>query len=391
MKKQKKKLTIKQQEQRNKVKTILKWVLAGLGWSLLAFGFISLLVIGVRGCSNKKQVKANAITTPVLFNRNNDMPNNIIMNYDQAIGTYVDLDYNNSVYNRLEYVCGYRAVDRTEAENISGHLGGFSYASYYYNFFLNEALSFPYVNNITSQRIGFYSYNYSPELQFNGYNGTSKAIMRIELVYSTLDNNYQVLNNATYLYDQVSGFFITQDELLIYDQDDGTIHYNLNLLNGVGLDAGGNNHYFITQFRMWFIADRTRCFSPSMSPVDNINLGLDDSWCFNITWYEGSAGVSIDNWVNQNGFERSIHWRGQYGFGNPLDDSGGSDNNNNPGGVGGTSDNGLDGVFNLISRAFGAMYNIFAIPVIPGITLGTFIALPLIAMFIFFLVWLFKR
>lgn len=381
-----KKLTLKQQEQRNKIKTILKWVFVGLGWSLLAFGFISLLVIGVRGCSNKKQVKANVITTPVLVNRNNDVPNNVIMNYDQAIGTYVDVNYNNSLYERVNAMCGYRTQDQV-------YIGYKSYASYYYNYFLNDAISFPYVNNLTSQYIGFTCREFDYDTQYNGQNTPLKKIMTIQFVFSTLDSQGQVLNNATYLHDNVYGFNIRSTDIEIMDKDDGTIRYSQNLLNGIGVPNGNNEILAITQWRMWFVPGFYDTFKPMLNggPLGWFENEADYS---NLNWVEGSAGLSLDNWVNQSGFERSTYSYRFSGDENPLTNGGTNNEGGNPGennGVGGNTNDGLNGALDLISRAFGAMYNFFAIPVLPGITMGTFIALPMIALFIFFLVKLFKR
>lgn len=56
-----------------------------------------------------------------------------------------------------------------------------------------------------------------------------------------------------------------------------------------------------------------------------------------------------------------------------------------------TSDIGLGGVFNLISQAFSAWLPILQIAVLPGITLGLLLFLPLIAGIIIFIIWIVKR
>lgn len=63
------------------------------------------------------------------------------------------------------------------------------------------------------------------------------------------------------------------------------------------------------------------------------------------------------------------------------------------GGGGGSepSGSGLEGVFGLISQTFGAIATFFMIQVIPGVTLSTFIILPLVSIAILFVVKLFKR
>lgn len=55
------------------------------------------------------------------------------------------------------------------------------------------------------------------------------------------------------------------------------------------------------------------------------------------------------------------------------------------------NDSGLTGVFGLLSNAFTAIANIFSINVVPGITLGTFIILPVVLMVVLFVVHLYKR
>ena len=56
-----------------------------------------------------------------------------------------------------------------------------------------------------------------------------------------------------------------------------------------------------------------------------------------------------------------------------------------------TDDVGLGNVFTLLSGAFGAITSIFAIQLLPGISIGLFFFMPLIVGIILFIIWLIKR
>ena len=56
----------KELEKSKKIINIIKWSLVGVGWSALCFCFIGLLVLGIRGCSDKQKRAAETnVTTPV--------------------------------------------------------------------------------------------------------------------------------------------------------------------------------------------------------------------------------------------------------------------------------------------------------------------------------------
>lgn len=164
------KLNRKQLQQRQKAKTICKWVLCGLGWSVLLAGFISLVVVGVRGCANKKQTPATAITTPV----KPQQPNNVVNMTNTTTG---ESGAFNQYAPRFEVLVGASVAGNTFAEyywdsnmddlhNIGNDTGNiFVYSSSTLgHLYIEETADLGYYENYAFTGIRHYSE--SSEIQF---------------------------------------------------------------------------------------------------------------------------------------------------------------------------------------------------------------------------------
>lgn len=306
------KLNRKQLQQRQKAKTICKWVLCGLGWSLLLAGFISLVVVGVRGCANKKQTPATAITTPV----KPQQPSNVV------IPTNTTGDNNNPPL--IE-----------PATRIAGIIGanelGTSFERYTWE------------RNIDSDPHNF-GYDYG----------------LFYLGCSTLS-----LGKITAIGVNSSDNITTQFNYIERDYESNTIEFSLNNILVLSLDE-----------RDWSQVDKWQKITIDFNNVsssyisDNASL-YQYGWAYRgvingYTFEQADIGLLLSSFMSSE--DIFIQGAGQE-----------------------SGETGLLGVFSLIAQVFGSFASLFNWHILPGITIGTFIALPLVATAIFFIVKLFKR
>ena len=309
----KKKLTEKQQARQNKIKTIFKWVLCGLGWSILFAGFVSLLVVGVRGCANKsaKSSQATAITTPVKPLQ----PNYVVNGYPTNSST------NNPYADAQVWVFLGGATE-------SVHQGAI-YTWQYKDEYENNGFVFPSavgVNATFSRSIGTITTYLNNEVV------KSKEIRYIGLsangqYYTFASNPNDIDNTSVVLNSQdMSGGYL--DKVVIQTYDFFTLDYiNGNDFNCTYYYVGNANTIQLSPFT-YFLNDGNEFVKTYTEPEYIVP--------------EGGNG-------------------------------------------------GLEGAFGLIYKAFTSISSFFNLQIIPGITIGTFIFVPLVVGLIIFIVKLFKR
>lgn len=336
-----KKKSFKEYEKHQKAKAILKWVAVGVGWTALLGCFIGLLCLGVKGCNNKKSKMDDNIgvtTTPL-----------------KAHNVVQPVDYSNGYFNNLQ------GISENGLQNVAGYTqeGTSSLQHYWtsadtYAPWLGAAMpafNLELTNNTSMYRLF--------TLKLDGEDGMQQYnVYRV----TQPDTNDGVLyfyyyNNGTYGNIQI---------------DDRDFEYDTYTSVSITFPAYNydwvmtSNDYVVNASFVYFNYSSTYWLLP-----DNYKVG---------SFYEMFR--LKNDYVNQN-----YGWAGRQQV-IAQNEAGG--NTSGSGSVSG-SDNALYGVFSLLSMAFSAIASIMAISIIPGVTLGTLIVIPLVLTIIMLIVHLFKR
>lgn len=408
-----KKLTQKQIDKRHKILTIVKWVGVGLGWSILLTGFIGLLVIGIRGCSNKTSTppKTN-ITTPV--NRHIGEPNNI------TTGS-VSMAYADTYYYAGFNATQVRDLDRDY--DTSYQVGGFINDSEYY-FITCKATMTPGQKYF---RIRFWTSDTTYLEQFSIATDNGAMIINgdfnlgdLIVLNENVNNGYPLtwwLYHATYNYqnygvdfnDQINYYspigtgldFFAPGQYAgayplfrgLFTDIEGNTYKELGIsyLGGVGTAYGtGGSDYHVNQnedtsqymflYYRRFIdntmivvnaVDYYTCTSSSHEGATT--LSMSSHWTSAIFQHINVVYAYENQWDNELGHydtlpsSKNLTRRQVLSSFNNLNNSTGIVDGNNIG-------NGLT----LVGNAFSSLTGIFGIYVLPGITFGVLLFIPLL-------------
>ena len=420
----------KKQQKKEKIKTILKWVLCGVGWTSLLLLFVGSIVLGTKSCRTKKQEEE---TSQVLRGNDNfkfqneELPYKYYYRYEdkyQGPKQYPDgektitaqfnlkLKYkssdiqgDNGYYRELKYF-------RLDISSLSGVIEFDLYGSetndnilinknnLYYTYY--DGREQTEVFNLI--QIGFID----SSIDLMNYEGNNDCITFISNIiknnavinmnysfdfnynvnrYGPLMSNNEVFSNygAT---NQLGSNFVVRG----YFKDSLNNYYNaikITYLQAQGsnyIDSKGESHLWEDQSASYAYLEyiKTDNTSVMVNFNDYITMG-------NKRLYSASS-----TWVADNFRHITIVYLDKFTSNLPINDLSPLEvlntfNNNvigsnEMGGLGGSN-----GVFGLLSEGFKSVASILGMEIIPGITLGLFIFIPFSIMILITCVWLFKR
>lgn len=404
--KEKKKLTYKQQQQREKAKTIIKWVFCGLGWSLLATAFVSLVVVGVKGCNNKKQ-PAEALTGNITTPVKPVQPHDVIYDYD----------WNSTLYQPVTSARADYLYVNMGLSNYTGQYTMLNYGVYDWRRDTNPFWA-TQLRGLTPN-LTLRSYTYSSSI--TNPIGARRPLAYIDFVREIHDSNDNYVSTESLSYQYVSSIGFDNNSLVIeynntaYNGSYSTTYINLNHFGQNGLTYN-NQKYYAIGLNIRFYRYRLEMFYSSSVGDDSFNifevqgvkngdtypsdlLGRDlnstdifillSHVCY-FYQYIVPESISTDGGLS---YKSLFRWQND----NLVNDAKTLVYTNDPritiGGdeVNGVDPSGTNNVFSLISQAFNSVAVFFAIQVIPGVTFGTLFAVPVVSVLILFIVKLFKR
>lgn len=432
----KKKLTYKEEQKKAKALNIIKWVCAGLGWSALLTCLILLLSLGVKGC--KKQPSQSAAISEV---QRNEIRHKDAVQYDNYrylyICDYAGIEEVDSATMKLlaTRVLGTNGGSATAKPNLEINQyfnGGCAFylqgqfvdlyrarvtlkslddsvtSDWYYRvidfalFDKNDnvqyayaSLTYPYLN--TATQIQFYQ---------NGSIVISDTLFEEGgLIFDALLNPFYHIENyepRSIIFDNAINYNTFYDKDLSYDwlenSTDVPNGYTLDLRFGTFISGGQlfdcirifyhnvADNYFVNSFQ-----DYNDVKAPG-NPNNTLVYFLNISYVNSMTGQSVIVNVrdstlihfASENWVSA--FTRGSTWVSQayrevtflYGLSEQRITELMRLNNNSGVISYGSSGNGFGGVFDLLGQAFNTWASIFNMTLIPGISLGLFIFLPLV-------------
>lgn len=425
----KKKITIKDREKQNRAKTIVKWVFAGLGWSLLLACFIALLSLGVKGCNNKSNKTAEVSEiAPQRLSPQKAINN---MGYDYLYSNTFTLEDNEeSVYTsylqNIASLLGHGDSSRTQRADIllyqSNIEGAYNTTSGFneifecrvtlhdipiqqspltYGYILKEVVL--YSNGDSQACFQSLGWVHAPDLSeyyVIFYLGGSRILLNTtpeveDLIHVALLNPFYDFSSFapnTFTFNEQINFnafkssnlempYINQSASGPIDVYNGFFYSGGELFNNITIryvDAGGSK--FMDKNANVIQASNGDTYYMALEYHNTYtNRSLIVNSRDYATMKEGSgiitAALLSSTWKTQayrnillvdNPSEQSIGELGR------LNNN--SSNINN--GVSGAGS--IAGVFDLLSSAFGSWASIFSIQLIPGLTIGVFFFLPLV-------------
>lgn len=426
----KKKITIKDREKQNKAKTIVKWVFAGLGWSLLLACFIALLSLGVKGCNNKSN-KTGEVSeiAPQRLSPQKAINN---MGYDYLYTNAFTLEDNDqSVYTsylqNIASLLGYGETYSAPQEDVvlyqSNIEGAYNTTTGFneifeckvtldctivenrpntiYGYVLNEVVLYSNGDSQACfQALGWVNPPSPSEYYVIFYLGGSRILLNTtpeveDLIHIALLNPFYEFTSfapVTFTFNEQINFnafkssnlempYINQSDSGAIDIYNGFFYSGGELFNNITIryiDAGGTK----------FMDKNANVIQASNGDTYYMSLEYKNTYTNRVlivnsrdyaTMKEGSgiitAALLSSTWKTQayrnivlvdNPSEQNIGELGR------LNNN--SSNINN--GVSGAGS--IAGVFDLLSSAFGSWASIFSIQLIPGLTIGVFFFLPLV-------------
>lgn len=416
----KKKLTFQEQQKREKAKKIVKWVAVGLGWTSLFVCFVLLLAVGVKGCKKQNNKTAEVVALGPLKKHNlltNDFLNYYVLDYTQSSA---------SIYTSVQNeIC--------EAFNVPTQ----NYASNQESIFATED-----VNDLYASLNGFYVPVNSFTIKFSTYGNTIPVYRyMIEFVSVNIqDINYNIINKSqttsddyVYAVTRIAGNGMA---LNFYgDMSDDTTSFLLNWLyhKGEATKIHFNNQInfnapYYASFEQLFVIDNE--FTDNFSVFKNYDFDIGfisngrlftrikvsyqqgngtryldgdeiktnntvSSGHYGLMMYENTdTGESVvvnmrDFQFNNGGTTYMLptsHWISELyqdiyildedqplitkvtGFNNNINGINGGVNS-----LGGSSN-----IFDLLRSAFGSVIDILNITIIPGITIGLLVFMPIV-------------
>ena len=427
------KTNIKQQyekiQKKEKTKTILKWVLCGVGWTSLLLLFVSSIVLGTKSCRSKKQEEeiTQVSRNDIDYRRQSEeLPYNYYYRYEDKFTGFnhwaqtediitgqfdLRLKYksneisgDNGYYRDLKYFQLGIAVDHSDvycdlygSETIENILNSKNalYSTYY------DGVDSHVTNNI---QIGFID----SSIDLLNYDGDNDCIMFISNIIKnnavlnmnyTFDFNYNInrygplmSNNEVFSNYGASNQLGSNFVIRGYFKDSLNNYYNaikVTYLQAQGsnyIDSKGEAHLWEQQSASYSYLEyiKTDNTSVMVNFNDYVTMG-------NKRLYSASS-----TWVADNFRHITIVYLDKFTSNLPINDLSPLEvlntfNNNvigsnELGGLGGST-----GVFGLLSQGFKSVASILAMEIIPGISLGLFIFIPFSIMILITCVWLFKR
>lgn len=434
-----KKTSEKQQARQNKIKTIVKWVFCGLGWSILFAGFVSLLVVGVRGCTKQgaKSSQATAITTPV----KPITPNNLVIgeNEDSSqfegfnpqsqettdIVHFLRGDYSQELATGQRYTWSMTAEGESEGQlfpQLWSLTGAGTSAVKWIEFFNDPNTSVQL--GATIQRPDQLSASWRlPAIKVTYVKAQFNA--RYSSLDATLNKpTWAQLRQACATRESMTGLTYTETTLdSVYALGlGGSLDYHFKDINGneyttnLGINSiapllvqTGQSSWQYTWTSFIDFKIETRPYTEDSIRYDRYQFsrkyGNYHELIPNITLYP-YKGIIVNTYIEGGGkvYTGGVQHGYYYSMGDYLMESfaretiyytnfdnelpSGSDN---PGATGGDVGSGYENFFTLIAQAFRSIASVLGIYVLPGITLGTLIFIPLVASIVLFVVWLVKR
>ena len=436
----KKKLTEKQQARQNKIKTIFKWVLCGLGWSILFAGFVSLLVVGVRGCANKsaKSSQATAITTPV----KPIQPNNLVIgeNEDSSqfegfnpqsqettdIVHFLRGEYSQELATGQKY--SWILTPKTVGELLNGGMlpptwaltGAGSTAVKWVEFFndpsdgvsLGGTIPRPEQIN-ASKRLGVCKVKYQTATYYATYKSEEEKNNRpsdLEILFAIIDHDN--LNGLSYVDTEVDNVYALGlgNQNKMYFRNTTGNEYSLNFQYSLPTLTQTGQSSWIHRFTCYTsVIVETKPFTEDSIRYDRYQFSRKYGYYHELLGFISMRpyqGIIVNTYIEGGGKVQTAS--GQHGFyysmADYLMESFGretiyyidfdndlSSDVDNPGTTGGNVSSGYESFFSLIAQAFRSIASIMNIQVLPGISVGTLIFIPLVATIVLFVVWLVKR
>lgn len=419
--KEKKKLTYKEEQIKLKRIKRVKWAFAITGWVLLGVAFFGLIGLQVKSCVSKKnKAPETTITTPVRSNKvNNDfngyqylwLNNTFTMTQQEFedtagddLGTFDSDKYLN--INNVNYYIGYRYIYNRQNR------------VYYVDYLLtknNTSEVFYHINltsgTVTSSHEPFL-FNTSFTLDPNS-DDSNIAIWSLLVQGNAIENTvnqrftfneqinkYGVLAQADSYFGLGVNYIGTWNVFNGYFSDaNNTLYKGIKVQYVNTVTPGESNGYPFL--------DKSGALKTTEANVSKpLYFGLfyqklDGTWLqvntiSRATYSDGNSyynGGTV--WVSQSFRYLTIFTWGTVPTGlvtiqsyTPKDILLMFNNTSTIGDGFGSDGN---GVFDLIGKAFQSVASIFAMEIIPGITLGIFVFIPITIMVILFVVFLFKR
>ena len=429
--KEKKKLTYKERQKKEKRKLITKWVFVGLGWTALLGLFGGMVALGVKSCANKqnKTVEQPNVIERVNYTRDNQNDVHYVLNVNGYPFDYADCEHfiinngtsNNGIYNVTEnknFVIGLdiHTSSHPSHPNTNGYLVNYlvglrsanmqTFYSYWVS--INE-LKIPVTQAPTIELTTQLTF-YSSTEQIDDIDGditVQNAWGLLLGLYATPINNEYIEVEMVTDIDRFAIFNVDNSLTVLIGADRSGTY---TIFNGVFTDQSGtiytkikleymniDGEYYIDYLGHLKQADRTDVHYTAYKGMYYTDLNGNDILVNECRYTTVGGQVALYNYAQWNNVQyrflkiyksyivyNNSAYTGQDGIRNLelLNDS-----TIHTGGDG----NALYDVFDLISMAFRSIASILGITILPGVTLGTLIFIPVVAIIVIFIVWLFKR
>ena len=423
---EKKKNNKKKKIDKEKVIRILKAIGYCIGFTLCAGAFVTLLVVGVRGCASTP--RSTEITST---QTSNESSNQRIKRDNYVAGDYYK-------YYTYPYETGAYLIDYYYSENepIGYYLNGDDVV-YFNSFELArsdefsddgiielklDGVLFSYFDADSGDNIHFFDLSVGPNQLKSLYIGNSLRDELYNYNHTTrdkyneiggvlvLDSNYYIafnneinryapykVNNDYFVNSTIKGQYILFDGLFKDSQNNYYTQVRATYIDGNGTrfgDAGinsVNSNTGLTQFMYLeykkftnstnnWVSVNTQNFvtSTNSQSIGQVVMTKNSSWVNSIYQYitiiydsgisNLPVGTSDNGIINLSSLNNSF---------NTETNAGGS--------IGGYSP------FALIGSAFSSLLPLFNVYLWPGVTIGLLLVIPLISSIVLFIVWLFKR
>lgn len=416
-------------QKKEKIKTILKWVLCGVGWTSLLLLFIGSICLGAKGCKTQqsKQETRQVLRNDIDYKSQTEvLPYKYYYRYDEKYTGPTQYPQTEKTITaqfdlRLKYKASEPGADNGFYRDLKYfHLGiNSDGVDIYFDLFGSETQEdiLNSKNHIystylergdsivgSSIQVGFID----SSIDLMNYNGDNLCIKYISNIIKnnavinmnyTFDFNYNInrygplmSNNEVFsnygASNQLGSNFVVRG----YFKDSLNNYYNA--IKITYLEAKGSNYIDNKgDIHLWEAQSASFAFLEYIR-TDNSSVMVN----FNDYITQGNKRLysSSSTWVADNFRHITIFYLDKFTSNLPINDLSPLEvlntfNNNvigsnEMGGLGGST-----GVFGLLSQGFKSVASILAMEIIPGISLGLFIFIPFSIMILITCVWLFKR
>lgn len=421
--KEKKKLTYKEEQIKLRRIRRVKWAFAITGWVLLGVAFFGLIGLQVKSCVGKRNKGSETtVTTPVRSKK-------VINEFNGY--QYLWLDNTFIMSNQeAEDILGDDLVTEYTDKYITTENGnfdiGFTYRrvsighndTYYLDYLLKQGNSSEvfYTINLTSESVTvthdafLFSTSFSLDPNSDDYivsiwsllvqENAIENLVNQRFTFNEQINKYGVLGQPDSYFGLGGQFIGTWNVFNGYFSDaNNTLYKGIKVQYVNTVVQGESNGYPFIDSQGYY-----KETTPNVSMPLYLGMfyqKLDGSWLLvntksARTYSDGNSYYDGNTvWVSQSFRYLTIYTWGTVPSGlSTIQNYTPKDillmfNNTSSVGDGFGSDG--NGVFDLIAKAFQSVASIFAMEIIPGITLGIFVFIPITIMVILFVVFLFKR